>query len=667
MDSTPCSGEHGLDAPAQETLENFIHLAFLVYRKIEENEKMLHQGSGSAPPTQGVDAPADEDEDVEEGLMDSRMYMQATQGHVGDFIRILHSISSEKELQSIILCQVSHRNNTCLHIAVSFGHHELAKHIVGLCPDLIKKTNSKGDTALHIAARKKDLSFVKFAMDSCPSGSGASRDVEQAEHSLLRIVNKEGNTVLHEALINRCKQEEVVEILIKADPQVAYYPNKQGKSPLYLAAEAHYFHVVEAIVKSKVEEHMNINRDREAKPAVHGAILGKNKEKGCLKHSYKIYDEKMPEMLEKILAMNLVHQKDKDGRTPLHCAVSIGYLEGVQMLLDQSNLDPYQTDSDGFCPIHVASMRGNVDIVKKLLQVSSDSIELLSKRGENILHVAAKYGKDNVVNFVLKEERLENFINEKDNVGNTPLHLATMHGHPKIVSSLTWDKRVDVNLVNYRGQTALDVVLSVKHPTTFHQALIWTALKSAGARPAGNSKFPPSRRCKQDSESPNTDKYKDRVNTLLLVSTLVATVTFAAGFTMPGGYNSSDPNVGMAALLMRNMFHMFVICNSTAMYTSILAAIILIWAQLGDLNLMDTALRFALPLLGLVLTAMSLGFMAGVYLVVSNLHWLAIVVVIIGIICLVGLLVPFFLLFLPSKSTNIIRFLYWYGHLKAPK
>ena len=118
-------------------------------------------------------------------------------------------------------------------------------------------------------------------MDSCPSGSGASRDVEKAEHPLLIIVNKEGNTVLHEALINRCKQEEVVEVLIKADPQVAYYPNKEGKSPLYLAAEAHYFHVVEAIVKFKVEEHMNINRDREAKPAVHGAILGKNKGMTC--------------------------------------------------------------------------------------------------------------------------------------------------------------------------------------------------------------------------------------------------------------------------------------------------------------------------------------------------------------------------------------------------
>ena len=229
----------------------------------------------SARSTQGLHAPADEDEDAEhKKLMDRRMHAQATQGNVDGFIKILGSISSEQDLQhSEILCQVSPRKNTCLHIAASFGHHDLAKYIVRECPDLIKNKNSKGDTALHISARKRNLSFVKIVMDSLPSGSGASQDVEKAEPSLLGIVNKEGNTVLHEALINRCKQEEVVEILIKADPQVAYYPNKEGKSPLYLAAESHYFHVVEAIGNSEVEERMK-NRDRKA---VHGAIMGKNK------------------------------------------------------------------------------------------------------------------------------------------------------------------------------------------------------------------------------------------------------------------------------------------------------------------------------------------------------------------------------------------------------
>ncbi|CBI21831.3 unnamed protein product, partial [Vitis vinifera] len=280
--------------------------------------------------------------------------------------------------------------------------------------------NCRGDTAFHIAARAGNSLLVKLLINSTEGVLGVKSETgntalhealqhHHVEHPLLRIVNKEGNTVLHEALINRCKQEEVVEILIKADPQVAYDPNKEGKSPLYLAAEARYFHVVEAIGKSKVEEHMN----REAKPAVHGAILGKNK--------------------------------------------------------GQSNFGLYQRDDEGFLPIHVASMRGYVDVIKELLQVSFDSIELLSKHGENILHVAAKYGKDNVVNFVLRKKGLENLINEKDKGGNTPLHLATMHAHPKVVNYLTWDKRVDVNLVNNMKATAFDIAVSVEHPTSFHQ------------------------------------------------------------------------------------------------------------------------------------------------------------------------------------------------------
>ena len=168
---------------------------FLSFSPILEAREsdILQEGNGSAPP--GLRAPADKDV-AHERFMDRRMYMQTTQGRVDDFIRILHSISSEKELQRPeILSQVSPRNNTCLHIAVRFGHHTLAEYIMGECPDLIKKTNSKGDTALHIAARKRDLSFVKFVMDSCPSGIGASRDVEKAESSLLRIVNKEKNSV----------------------------------------------------------------------------------------------------------------------------------------------------------------------------------------------------------------------------------------------------------------------------------------------------------------------------------------------------------------------------------------------------------------------------------------------------------------------------------------
>ncbi|CAL5394629.1 unnamed protein product [Camellia sinensis] len=57
--------------------------------------------------------------------------------------------------------------------------------------------------------------------------------------------------------------------------------------------------------------------------------------------------------------------------------------------------------------------------------------------------------------------------------------------------------------------------------------LTWTALKAAAS---------------MQLEQVDIDSYKDRFNTLLLVSTLIATVTFAAGCTIPGGYNNIEPD-----------------------------------------------------------------------------------------------------------------------------
>lgn len=151
------------------------------------------------------------------------------------------------------------------------------------------------------------------------------------------------------------------------------------------------------------------------------------------------------------------------------------------------------------------------------------------------------------------------------------------------------------------------------------------------------------------------ESFKDRVNTLLLVATLVATVTFAAGFTMPGGYNSSDgPSRGLATMLSNHMFQVFVICDSIAMYSSILVAVILVWAQLGHLNLVRISLYFANWMLAIALTMFSLAFMAGVYLTISNLRWLAILVLVMGITFLITLLLLVLPFMLPIASDSPI-------------
>ena len=185
----------------------------------------------------------------------------------------------------------------------------------------------------------------------------------------------------------------------------------------------------------------------------------------------------------------------------------------------------------------------------------------------------------------------------------------------------------------------------------------WLELQGVPRNPNASAK-------KQDSnwlELQSTDNYKDRVNTLLLVSTLVATVTFAAGFTIPGGYNSSGEDQGMATMLSNNVFHAFIFCNTIAMFSSIFVAVTLIWAQLGDIHLVLIALRAALPLLGVALATMSLAFLAGIYLVVSKLSWLANAIMIMGSVFLVALLSLYFFHWFPMSSSNrIMRYISYY-------
>ena len=55
--------------------------------------------------------------------------------------------------------------NTVLHVALQFKQFDVAKKIINFSPGLVHKTNSKGNTPLHVAARVRDSSMVKLLID----------------------------------------------------------------------------------------------------------------------------------------------------------------------------------------------------------------------------------------------------------------------------------------------------------------------------------------------------------------------------------------------------------------------------------------------------------------------------------------------------------------------
>lgn len=154
---------------------------------------------------------------------------------------------------------------------------------------------------------------------------------------------------------------------------------------------------------------------------------------------------------------------------------------------------------------------------------------------------------------------------------------------------------------------------------------------------------------------------KERVNTLLLISTLVATITFAAGFTMPGGYNSSTTDMGMATMLRHKGFQVFVFSDTIAMHCSIVFDVAVISAQFLDAKIAGIAVLLTIPLLGISLTMMSIAFTAGIYVVVSELAWLSIAILLIGSSFLLFLLLILIPLYMPCFfSSRVLRYLSYY-------
>ncbi|XP_073260137.1 protein ACCELERATED CELL DEATH 6-like [Populus alba] len=291
-------------------------------------------------------------------------------------------------------------------------------------------------------------------------------------------------------------------------------------------------------------------------------------------------------MLQKIekAKPDLLCLTDKELGNSLHYASSRGFQEGVQFLLQKFLNGAYKRNHEGNYPIHLACKNDSVDVVKEFLKITPFPKEFLNKKGQNILHVAAENGNGNVVRYILRQEKtlVEPLLNEMDEDGNTPLHLATNHGHSVAAFVLVRDKRVDTSIVNNENLTPYDIaekqskiaveqyektdemlaeyrkqfdsknstpadknqdnaVDSKEHDTKksppkdfklldYYGAMITLSILYFHARP---KKFLYERFTSTQGKPPRKQETKSRIENLLVVAVLVAGVTFAGAIQMP--------------------------------------------------------------------------------------------------------------------------------------
>ncbi|KAK6929853.1 PGG domain [Dillenia turbinata] len=566
--------------------------------------------------------------------MDSRLYKAIMEGK----IEILREFEKEYEVQ------ITANKNTVLHIAAQFGHIRCVEEIIlrSSCTSrrsLLLQQNANGETALLLASRQGSRRIVHALIDAAKSCDHPQQDVDHEVgdtcHSasatvrkMISIVDNKRNTCLHWAV--KYYFVKVVNILLAActpdledQNEQSYWVNEAGETPLYLAAERGYADLVSAILDNCKSP---ANQGPGGRTALHAAVINN--------------DEAMVEkLLEK--KVGLIKEADQDGWTSLHYAVRLDFKSQVRLLIAYDKSVAYVKDNNGRTALQIGAIHGKSNAMRMLIDACPDCIELVDNEGRNVLHNAIKHKHLRAANCILKSSfsSLDWLLNGEDNDGNTPCHLAALDGLD--CEELVNSSRVDYKAMNKQDLTPLDVALQNKDNLIFLSMDDGVKGKRRVSKEVGGKK----------SGEQDVKTLMEASNYHLVVAALIATVTFAAGFTLPGGlYSDPDHLPGTPILVKKAAFQAFVIMNALANLLSVSALFIyFILFMLGyrEKRPFERAYYLAGFLTSTSIAAMMVAFATGINSVLHKTPGLAIVA------CLISC--SFFILHVPFSLILFLR------------
>lgn len=204
-----------------------------------------------------------------------------------------------------------------------------------------------------------------------------------------------------------------------------------------------------------------------------------------------------------------VNQVDAQGRSPAMLALSPlnnNARRTIEVLLSNPSINVNQQDIDGDTVLIIASRRNKVTVARALLSRNDIDVNLCNVRGTNALMAAAASQRGDpaeAVGLLLQDPRIRNVnkpdaggnsalhlalssaarhsvsprisaslkltssnlvdINLRDNMGDTPLHIASYHGVPDVAAALLRRPEVQVNLPSRHGSAPIHIACERKH------------------------------------------------------------------------------------------------------------------------------------------------------------------------------------------------------------
>ena len=284
-----------------------------------------------------------------------------------------------------------------------------------------------GFTLLHYATKENRVEVIEYLVSSGCDINAADDDKQTPLHKSVMF----GHT-------------ESVKLLIDKGANVNKVDNN-GNTPLHVAIiNGGDFCTVKALIE-KANLAIQNNDDQHV---LHVAV-----------RHHKV--DSINLILNHKQAPALITTTDKDGLTPIHLAVSLGYFDTTEKLLKRPQMTIFGNTYKGKNIIHLAAANSNAILLSLLLD-SYNTLHLINE-GDNTLctplHDAANKGQLKQVEILLDRGAMIKSTVD----GFSPLHYACLQGHLSVVKKLIDRHPFQSDLITHNKDTPLHLAARSGH------------------------------------------------------------------------------------------------------------------------------------------------------------------------------------------------------------
>ncbi|KAL8249093.1 hypothetical protein R6Q59_005961 [Mikania micrantha] len=448
-----------------------------------------------------------------------------------------HKLTWQNNSGSTILHETGTNNQTV----------SAAREMLCRAPMLLSMVNKQGETALFYAARHGKTKIFKFL-------HGEVTRTNQGPDLKTFLLRDDKSTILHLAILSR--NYWMAHEIAKKHKRLMNEKDEDEMTPLQLlccqklvtCSTNVFVHMIYNLIDSNVED-----------TSLMLPLFKKMRKKkfAC----------EWAKKLIKLLVQNDTSWEKTESRQSKHRAKFHQYVKFSSIAQLEETTAAYETASRfPDTPLILATKNGCKEIVEEILDQYPQAIEHIDQDGRNILHVAIKHRNHEVFDYVVNQKYAKERLRGKiDNDANTLMHMV--------------------------GEEVEDVDADLKGPAYVLQENLMLFKKVKDISPTldeikMNSKSKTALQSFFENNNQRRETAKDwmieSAKNYTVVAVLIATVAFAAEYTVPGG---PDTKTGEPLLKKKPLFKFFTIADAMSLSAALTSVIMF-------LNVITSPYRF---------------------------------------------------------------------------